>query len=286
MVAQSPAKIEFTPSWQALLARPPQDWRLAEAALCVAQQFIPALHVTSYLQHLDNLASTVHSRLDAAMTAADKLAVLNHYLFVELGFTVNHAEYHDPRNSFLNEVLDRKLGIPVSLSVIFLDLARAIGLDAYGINFPGHFLVGARAADRRWYLDVDASGKELTANDIKILLARQDRPEAQAVMDVTPYLKPASQLVILLRMLRNLKKIYMDKTEVKPALHVIALILSLTPESPDELRDRGMIYQHIDYTAGALADLTRYLELVPQAQERALIESMMESMQQRPTRLH
>ncbi len=280
-----PTTVEFSPAWQHLLSRPLAEYRLAEAALAAATIVHPELSLAFYLQKLDALGESLLARLDVNMTAAQKLAALNNYFFQEQGFGGNREDYFNPCNSCLNDVLDGKLGIPISLSIIYLDLARAIGLNAFGITFPGHFLVGVQSADRRWYIDVYDGGRELQQDDLKVLLASQIQNHTH--MHTLPsYLTAATNLQIIVRLLRNLKKIYIEKTEVAQALQVIAMILSLLPDSPDEIRDRGMVYQHIDYTQGALADLTHYLQLVPDSTERVLLESMLESLQAQTTRLH
>lgn len=278
--------VEFSPAWQALLSRASSEWRLAEAALAAATLVNPTVSIPVYLQRLDAMGLDLATHLNGQLTVAQKLAGLNAYLFEEQGFSGNRADYFDPHNSCLDDVLDRKLGIPISLSILYLDLAQAIGLDAYGIGFPGHFLVGVLSADRRWYIDAYDNGRELKPDDLKVLLASQLQDPVLSMHTLKNYLKPATPLQIIVRLLRNLKKIYVEKTEVDHALLVIAMILSLLPDSPDEIRDRGMIYQHIDYSKGAFADLTHYLQLVPDAQERPLLESMLESLQSQPTRLH
>ncbi len=278
--------VKFSDAWRHIVALPDQSWRLAEAALCAASHEYPDLQIKDYLTRLDVMQHELARRVATDMTMDSRITLLNHYFFEEQGFAGNVAEYYDPRNSYLNEVLDRKLGIPISLSIIYLELAQAIHINAYGINFPGHFLVGVEAADRRWYLDVFDQGRDLSSSELKILLSKLHKDDQGMLPELAPRLKPASNLMIIVRLLRNLKKAYIDKQDVGHALHVIAMILSLLPDSPDEIRDRGMIYQHIDYARGAVADLVRYLELAPDAQERTLIESMLESLEQRNTQLH
>jgi regulator of sirC expression with transglutaminase-like and TPR domain len=278
--------VEFSDAWRHIVALPDQSWRLAEAALCAATHEFPNLPVKEYLTHLDVMQHELARCVSSEQTVEAKIQILNHYFFVEQGFSGNTTEYYDPRNSYLNEVMDRKTGIPISLSILYLELAQAIHLNAYGINFPGHFLVGVQAGDRRWALDIYDQGRDLSSSELKILLSKLQKDDLGMLPELAPHLKPASNLKIIVRLLRNLKKAYIDKQDVGRALHVIAMILSLLPDSPDEIRDRGMIYQHIDYARGAVADLVRYLELAPEAQERALIESMLESLQQRNTRLH
>lgn len=285
MLNQPTTTVEFSPAWQAMLLQAPAQWRLAEAALAAATLIYPELPIARYLQQLDKLGQDLATRLNIPMTVEQKLAALNTYLFDEHGFSGNRDDYFDPRNSCLNDVLDRKVGIPISLAILYLDLAEAIGLDAAGIGFPGHFLVGVQAADRRWYIDVFDSGRELQPDDLKVMLASQLQNHG-LMHTLAKHLEATPPVQIIVRLLRNLKKIYIDKTDTEPALQVIAMILSLLPDSPDEIRDRGMVYQHIDYSKGALEDLTHYLQLVPDAQERSLLETMLESLQSQPTRLH
>lgn len=282
----SASHVELSSAWRALTLKGVKDTRLAEAALCAAVSEYPKLNVSEYLARLDTMAAELQQRISTTMTIPEQLVVLQQYLFEELGYTGNTIEYSDPRNSYLNEVIDRKLGLPITLAIIYLDLATAIHLPAFGIGFPGHFLVGIQSADRRWYIDVFNQGRELSRDDLNVMLAGEHHDKAKPLQSLDAHLKPADNVAILVRMLRNLKTIYIERTDIARALQVIAMIQSILPDAPDEIRDRGMIYQHIDYTNGAVEDLSRYLQMAPDAQERALVESLLESLQNRPTRLH
>lgn len=285
-IISSLSHVEFTLAWRALISKGVKNVRLAEAALCAAVSEYPQLNVSEYLARLDTMSKELQQRVTPAMSIAEKIDLLQNYMFDELGYAGNSVEYSDPRNSYLNEVIDRKLGLPITLAIIYLDLAAALQLPSYGIGFPGHFLVGLKSADRRWYIDVFNQGRQLSRDDLNVMLAGEHHEKSVPLQSLEINLKPVDNIAILVRMLRNLKTIYIERTEVARALHIIAMIQSILPDAPDEIRDRGMIYQHIDYTNGAIEDLSRYLQLAPDAQERALVESLLESLQNRPTRLH
>jgi regulator of sirC expression with transglutaminase-like and TPR domain len=207
-------------------------------------------------------------------------------LFEEVGLRGNTDEYYEPENSYLNKVLDRKLGIPISLSVIYLEVARRLGLAIDGVNFPGHFLLRVQTDDQPLIIDAFEKGKRLDNTDLNARLATVYEDQAPRIEDAAHLLRPASAKEVLVRMLRNLKNIYIQNQQAEQGLMIVELILRLVPESPDELRDRGMIYHHLDYSPAALADLNRYLELVPDGPERPVVEALVESLEKQDTSLH
>ena len=202
-----------------------------------------------------------------------------------MGFSGNTADYYNPDNSLLNKVIDSRLGIPISLAILYLRFAEAIGIEAYGISFPGHFLVGINSTHGKLIIDPFNQVQQLDQSKLFELLAKSSLTIAKS-REVDDYLVPAPKRLIIVRLLRNLKNIYIEKKEVECGLTVIELILSLVPESPDELRDRGMIYYHLDYTQGALRDLQRFIELQPDSNERKVIEAIIETLAEQTTPLH
>lgn len=242
----------------AIAAAPDREIDLPEAALWIAAEEYPALDVAAYLGRLEGLAEAAAARLRGARSEEERVEGLNRFLFEEQSFRGNRADYYDPRNSFLNDVLDRRAGIPITLSLVWLALARALGLDARGIGFPGHFLVKATGPPE---ILVDPfEGRTLSLADCAARLAAAG---AGTAPDPRPHLRAASPREILARLLGNLKLIYAGRGDVERTLACCDRILLLQPDAPHELRDRGLLYAQLDYRAAALADLERYLELAP-----------------------
>ena len=277
--------IILDPEWHQLLQTPESDWSLSEAALLVAQQLQPELDRQQYRRKLEDMVATLAVRVDLASTVQAKLAQLNRYFYDELGFIGNAADYYNPENSYLNKVLDYHRGIPITLSLLYMKLADAIGLDVMGVNFPGRFLVAMIIDDDRKIIDPYDQGKLLDRAGLLALLksAGADKHPGDGL---DSYLVPTTNRIFLVRLLRNLKNIFIEQQNVESGMIVIEMILSLLPESPDELRDRGMIYHHIGYASGALVDLQRFLVLQPDTTERTVIEAMIKSLEQQDTPLH
>lgn len=278
-------QVELGAGWQAMLKQPPEQWDLCHAALLIAAQIQPGLETAPSEQVLSSMAESVRARLTDDMSVKDRIHEINTCFYTDLGFSGDSKDYYLPENSLLNVVLERRIGIPITLAIIYLRLTEAAGLDAHGIGFPGHYLVGVRDGDKVLILDPFARGQLLEHEQLHAMLQQYS---GQAVDNSTleQHLQPASHSETVVRMLRNLKQVYIEKQEVELALACIEMILSLIPESPDELRDRGMIYQHIEYTQGAISDLNRYLKLVPDAEERSVIEALLDSLQTQHQSLH
>ncbi len=196
-----------------LVSGPEEELDLAEAALLIAQEEHPELDVAGYLRRLDGLAAAVRARLPEAPEPADIIHSLNIQLFGEEGLAGNESEYYDPRNSFLNEVLDRKRGIPITLSVIYLEVGRRLGLPLAGVGFPGHFLVKYSGADGELVLDPFAGGVTLSREELAQKLRRMYGDANPFLAQIPQLLAPASKKEILLRMLHNLKGIYLQQND-------------------------------------------------------------------------
>lgn len=272
-------------AWQAMLQQPQAHWDLCHASLLIAAELQPDLDTRPYQQQLEDMARAVTERVSDDMNLSDRIRELNTYFYKEAGFTGDKQDYYLPDNSLLNQVLVRRRGIPITLAVIYLKLAAAAGLKAYGISFPGHYLVGIEDGQGQIVLDPFDQGQLLEREQLHHMLQQH----MQAAVDepvLDKNLQPASPADTVVRMLRNLKQIYIEDQKVELALSCIEMILSIVPAAPDELRDRGMIYQHIEYTRGAIHDLTQYLELVPDAEERGVIEALLDSLQTQHKSVH
>jgi len=236
---------------------------LARAALAIARIAYPDLDPAPYVRQLDDLAAAVRARLFPRASPEAAVTELAGYLFGECGFRGNQEEYYDPRNSYLNDVLERRTGIPISLSVLLIETGVRLGLGIEGVAFPGHFLVRVAGSRGPVLLDPFFGGRPIGERE---LLARYRTflgsdapalpPEALATAD-TPG--------ILTRMLRNLLGVYLDRNDHAHALAAAELLLVLVPDSADELRMRGLLYERLECFGAALDDFRRYLELAPGA---------------------
>ena len=246
----------------AYIARPPEDFLLAEGALLVALEAYPDLDVDAYRRRLDGMAETISARLGLELEPRRIVSHINACLFKEQGFRGNRRDYYDTRNSFLNEVLDRKVGIPITLSIIYLDIGRRVGLPINGVGLPGHFVVQYGAHPEPFYIDPFHGGKLLSEQDCAARVAQihgQDLPWQES------YLDAVSDLHILARVLNNLKVIYVRKGAHELALGAVDRLILLKPDVPSEIRDRGLLRAQLGQLRRALEDLTAYLEACPEA---------------------
>jgi regulator of sirC expression with transglutaminase-like and TPR domain len=251
------------------------DPDLAVAALMIARVEYPHLDAGPYLDQLDAIGREARRRVDAALASpapapegADpddyaRVTALNEYLFGELHFVGNTVTYEDPRNSFLNEVMDRRTGIPITLALVYIEVARRAGVRVEGVNFPGHFLLRCRphqAAPLTDDLIIDPfhGGALLSEEACRARLRRHTDTEERLA---SPLLVHATKPQILARMLLNLKRLYVQMNSFPQALDITDLLRAVDPSAINELRDRGLLaYQMKDFSA-ALRDLQMYLQL-------------------------
>jgi regulator of sirC expression with transglutaminase-like and TPR domain len=249
-------KDAFIQEFSKLATSPDRD--LATPALMIARLECPQLDPSASLRQLDDMGAAARDRLaasgclDDVRTAETAVDVLNAYLFDEQGFTGNRDRYDDPSNSFLNEVLERRTGIPITLALVYMEVARRAGIDIDGVNFPGHFLM--RCAPM--ILDPFHRGARLSEHDCRRLLERHVGEEA--AFDPA-LLAPASKAQMLTRMLLNLKRIYVRLHSFPQARNVTELLLAVDPPGLAELRDRGLLAYHMNDFPAALHDLQQYL---------------------------
>jgi regulator of sirC expression with transglutaminase-like and TPR domain len=253
---------------------------VAEAALLIAQEEYPQLDVQSYLARLDDLAAEARLDLRADMPPAEQVARLNHFLFVVHRFAGNNEHYYDPRNSFLNDVLDRRTGIPITLSLVYSEVAQRLELPIYGVSFPGHFLV--RHVSEPPIIIDPFLGSVITTEECTHRL--QGIYGAEARLD-RRLMRPAQPREILVRLLSNLKQIYVERSDFIRALACVDRILLLVPDLPRELRDRGILYQRLECFAAALRDFERYLKLAPGDEAAPLIRETLPDLQRRAAQL-
>ena len=245
---------------------------LAHACLLIAQDAYPDLHVERYLGDIERMAMRLRGLMPATSAPEERVAVLNQFLFEDLGFRGNTEEYYDPRNSYLNDVLDRKIGIPISLSIVYMAVGRRVGLPLEGVSFPGHFLVRLRMRAGVLVLDPFAGGAPQSEADLRERLQRvipagatDNVPISELPLD--QFIEAASNRQILARVLRNLKAIYRETDKPERMLEVLNRMLLVAPESAADLRERGIVYQRLECYRAALKDLTDYAERAPDAQD-------------------
>ena len=262
---------ETRKAFAALLSLPDDAIDLGHAALLIAREEYPDLDVGRYLARLDGMAEEIARRMRSREGATSLIAHLNRLLFEEMGFRGNREEYYDPRNSFLNDVLDRRIGIPITLSTVYLEVGRRIGCRLAGVAFPGHFMVRLVGRDAMPDVLIDPfnRGRILTEAECRALLLEMYGGQVPFSPDL---LKRARTREILQRMINNLKWIYRQRRDYHMALRTQQLLLLIDPDRPEEIRDRGLIQFRLALFAESVADLERYLALAPQAPDGPQIE--------------
>jgi regulator of sirC expression with transglutaminase-like and TPR domain len=208
-------------------------------------------------------------RADGKGNLFARLDALRTYLFEELGFRGNLEQYNDPRNSFLNEVIDRRLGIPLTLAILFVEQARAAGFDARGVALPGHFVTRVSYKGRTVLVDPFHAGSVITQEDCKQLVARST---GRGWLFRTEYLEGTDERAMLARLLMNLKYAYLGRSEYSRALSVVDRLLLVAPEDSNEIRDRGFLKARLGRPGAAIVDLERYLSLTPDAPDTKSVE--------------
>jgi len=248
---------------------------LDRAALELGRIEYPGLAVEPFLGMLDSYAVELSERPGGRSGGADYVDAANRYLFGELGFTGNAGNYYDPRNSCLNEVLTARTGIPIALAVVYLEIGRRLVQPVFGIGLPGHFLVQYRNAEFAAFIDVFHGGRLLTAPEC-FDLARQ--AAGQALPDDPRMLAPVGKRQILIRMLHNLRGVYLHRRAFGKVLQTLDLLVEADPRSADEYKQRGLVHLHLRNAAAARGDLETYLRLAPDAADRADIEKRLHAL--------
>ncbi len=267
-----------------IVSRPEEEIDLAEAALLIAQEEYPHLDIGAYLRLLDDLSGKVRARLSPGASPEKIIATMNYFLFKEKGFAGNEEQYYDPRNSFLNEVLDRRLGIPITLSIVYMEVGRRLGLPLEGVSFPGHFLVKLELEQSVVILDPFSGGIALSEQDLTNRLHQFLGDQLDVPLD--RWFASTGKKDILARMLLNLKVVYSHREEFSKVLSVIDRILLICPDQPEQVRDRGLLYERLECAQSALQDYQRYIELEPDATDAGEIRSRMITLRRTTPALH
>lgn len=255
--------------------QPDDQIDLAKAALFFAQEEYPDLDPDQYLKALDRMAADVSDRLPESHYPLRVIQTLNDYLYKDLQFSGNSSDYYDPRNSYLNQVIDRRMGIPITLSLVYLELARRLNFPMAAIGMPGHFLIRPVADEMQVFVDPFHDGEVLFPEDCQ---ARFSQLHGKAVPFDPSYLDSISPRQFLGRMLTNLKVIYLNRGEWSKALAAIERILLLFPEAPIEQRDRGILYYQMGRWIEATQDLENYLLNAPATEDVIIVEQLLKRM--------
>ena len=254
---------------------------IVEGALLVAAREYPDLDLDREMSRISEIGSEAARRV-AGMDNRDnpyaRLEVIRSYLFDELGFHGNAGDYEDPRNSYLNQVMDRRTGIPLTLSIIFLEIARAAGFEPRGVALPGHFIARVDYEGRTILVDPFGGGRVLTQEDCRALVVRST---GRASLFRPEILDGASPARILTRLLRNLKRIYLSREDYQRALAVVEMLLVTTSGEPMETRDRGILMSHLGRVDEAISDLESYLQHRPSAPDLESIRGRLDWLRQR-----
>ena len=279
---QSPAPEAL---FRRMLDRPEEEIDLAEAALLIAKNAYRDLDVPGYLARIGELAGKLSAQLPEDGTESSRIVALNRFLFEDQGFAPSVENYYDPRNSFLNEVLERRVGIPLSLSILYIEVGRRIGLPLQGVSFPGHFLVKCTLKEGVVIIDPYCGGITLSLQDLQQRL-RETRGGEVSRAIVAAMLVAANKREILARMLRNLKGIYLDQRDYVRALSAIDWIIAIMPGEATEVRDRGLIYVKLECFRAALEDLEHYMQKAPNATDMDEIRSHVVELRMSAARLN
>lgn len=257
------------------IQKPEKQIDLAKAALYIAQEEYPQIEPDEYLNALDTMAGELLERIPKERYPLRVIKIINNYFYKDLGFSGNQSHYYEPQNSYLNEVIERRIGIPITLSLVYLEVAKRIDFPMVGIGMPGHFLIRPEFEDAGIYVDPFNQGEILFPEDCE---QRLTQIYQQPVKLQSEFLTPVTPYQFLGRMLMNLKVIYLNSGDMKKALAVSERILLLFPDSLNEKRDRGILYYHLERWTEARQDLENYLETLPTAQDAAIIRQILDQM--------
>jgi regulator of sirC expression with transglutaminase-like and TPR domain len=266
-----------------MAAGPEDAIDLIEAALMIARTAFPDLTASTYVQLLDGWSGQLRERIGPSASVGEIVSGLNQILFDREGFSGDAESYYDPQNSFLNRVLERKKGIPITLSLIYSQVGRRAGFPVHGVALPGHFIAGVFHETGVVYIDAFNRGEILTEEECRRMIeVRFGRETAEG----SRWQAPAGKKAILSRMLRNLKAIYQHMGRSLHAFEMIQWILALEPDAPGELKERGLIYEDMGNDTFAARDLKRYLALVPSAPDEEVITRKIQLLDSSPQKLH
>ena len=259
------------------IQQPDESINLAKAALYIAQEEYPELDPEEYLNALDTMATELETRLPSSRYPLRMIQSINQYLYEDLGFTGNKIDYYDPSNSFLNDVIERKTGIPITLALVYMEVSKRVNFPMVGIGMPGHFLIRPDIADIEIFVDAFNGGEVMFTQDCQ---ERLSQIYQQSVTLQPQFLAVVSNKQFLARILTNLKYIYLQKQDLEKTLSVVERILLLFPDISLEVRDRGLLSYQIGYFNQAVEDLQTYLFKVPNAEDAHVIRQILSKLRE------
>ena len=267
----------FVSEWISFSKNP--NYNLIEKCLKLAQILeYPELNISKYIEKINGMGNSMKIKIGEVKNPTYLISVLNEYLFDELGFHGAEEDYYDPVNSFLNVVLDKKIGIPITLSILYTEVAKHIGLDLRIVGFPGHVIVKYK---KEMILDPFYRGRLLTIEDLEKILNRNFGEDVEFVPE---YLNEATTEQLLTRLLRNLKNAYTQSYAYDNAMKCTDMILGMQPESSEEIRDKGILEERLLRYDKALPFLNKYLELEPEADDADFILELIKSVREKSNR--
>ena len=264
----------FVSEWVSFSQNP--NHNLIEKCLKMAQILeYPELNLSKYVEKINDMGNSLKLKIGKVKNPTYLISILNEYFFDELGFHGAEEDYYDPGNSFLNVVLDKKTGIPITLSILYSEVVKHIGLDLQIVGFPGHVIV---KYNKEMILDPFYRGRLLTITELKEILNRNFGEDVEFIPE---YLNEATTEQLLTRLLRNLKNAYTQSYAYNNAMKCTDMILGMRPESPEEIRDKGILEERLLRYDKALPLLNKYLELEPEADDADFILELIKSVREK-----
>ena len=260
---------------------------LTEAAIAVAQHDYPDLDVQGVLDQIDQWGNRLKQRITSDTPPIQRLQLLKHFFYNELGFGPNPNDFYAPENSYLHQIIESRRGIPISLAILMMELGQQIGLNIRGVSFPNHFMMRISLQQGEIIMD-PLNGDSLSKNQLQEMLdpyldAKGYRGELSLPLNI--FLRASSSREILSRFMRNLKMIYSEDERWERLLGIQERLVILLPDSTEEIRDRGLIFAQLEYVRPAIADLHRYLSEMPGAEDAADIREHIATLESQ-TKLH
>jgi len=255
-----------TTEFEQFLNQPDNKINLAKGALFVAKLEYPELNIDDYMDRIHTLADEIRQDLTDDADAGTVLNKLNKVLFHDNGFEGNSQHYYDPKNCFLNDVIDRKLGIPISLSILYIELGKELGLPLSGVSFPGHFLVKLEIDDGAIVIDPYFGGISLSEDDLEDRL-QEFYGDQLNKSHFYGLLATSSNKDIITRVLRNLRNVYMDDGHYEKALTMADIMVKYDPDKADAVKARASIYDKLECCIPAVKDYKRYLKINPDSHD-------------------
>jgi len=262
-------------TFQQLVTLPDGAIPLAEAALLMACEEYPQLEISPYLDQLDEIAARIKPHVAENASPRDKVTTINEVLFDDFGFRGNSDDYYDPRNSFFNDVLDRRIGIPITLSAVYLEVARRVNFPMFGVGMPGHFIVKYADPHEEFFLDPFHNGVIMTADDCREWIKARFGDALEFSERLLARVTPRQ---ILSRMLNNLKKIYVDSQAFDKGLNIVDMMLMVYPDDLDQYRDRGLMKIQLRRFEAAAKDLEHFVKNSQESEDRKKVEEQLKDL--------